>query len=702
MEALLPFINNLQDVLVKSGLPVALDFPQIAVVGAQSVGKSSVLESIVGRDFLPRGTGIVTRRPLVLQLQNTPGTREWGQFGHLGNQQFENFDLIRQEIEKDTDRVCGKNKGVNMQAITLKIFSPHVIDLTLIDLPGLTKVPVGDQPADIESQIRNLVMRYIQRKNCLILAVTAANTDLANSDALRIARDVDPQGERTIGVITKIDIMDEGTDALEMLEGKMYPLKHGYIGVVCRSQKDIQAKRTIRQAVDKEMDFLSKHPAYRTIYPRCGTKYLATTLNRVLVNHIRETLPEFKSKIVKLLTSAEQELQGYGDPIGKSNQGASLLHLFSTFARNFADAIDGKLTGDVSSDGLTGGARIHYIFHDIFGAEVKQFDACRGLTDNEIRQAIRNATGPRASLFVPEAAFEIIVKKQIAQLEEPALRCVDQVNEELQRVIMQSELPEMQRFVNMREKVFEVVRSILKNCLGPTNQMIANLIQIELAYINTNHPDFIGGSRAIAEARDHPPVPTGQIPPPPQPPVVPNRATSPPAENEGGGGAMNMSALLNGFSIFGKKAEGVVDVPRRHAVSDPNDGVEFTARQGMMSMPAVIMPNPVPTERERCEMKIIKSLIYSYFNIVKKNIMDAVPKTIMYFMVNTAKENLHRELVKHLYREEMYPVLLQEHDDIGVRRKRCHEMIQVLRKALEMLNSLRDQSDQFCPSGRVT
>lgn len=70
-----------------------------------------------------------------------------------------------------------------------------VLNLTLIDLPGITKVPVGDQPVDIEQQIRDMIMQFITRESCLILAVTPANCDLANSDALKLAKDVDPQGK---------------------------------------------------------------------------------------------------------------------------------------------------------------------------------------------------------------------------------------------------------------------------------------------------------------------------------------------------------------------------------------------------------------------------------------------------------------------------------------------------------------------------
>ena len=129
------------------------------------------------------------------------------------------------------------------------------MNLTLIDLPGLTKVPIGDQPADIEHQIRTMILYFIGKESCLILAVTPANTDLANSDALKLAKEVDPQGIRTIGVITKLDLMDDGTDARDILENKLLPLRRGYIGVVNRSQKDIEGRKDINVAISAERKF---------------------------------------------------------------------------------------------------------------------------------------------------------------------------------------------------------------------------------------------------------------------------------------------------------------------------------------------------------------------------------------------------------------------------------------------------------------
>ena len=143
------------------------------------------------RDFLPRGSGIVTRRPLVLQLHCTStleedaikqlyegdmtAESEWGEFLHRPGEKFFNFNDIRTEIERETDRVTGCNKGISKQTINLRVYSPHVLNLTLVDLPGITKVPIGDQPTDIEELIRSMCYDFIGNPNAIILAVTAAN-----------------------------------------------------------------------------------------------------------------------------------------------------------------------------------------------------------------------------------------------------------------------------------------------------------------------------------------------------------------------------------------------------------------------------------------------------------------------------------------------------------------------------------------------
>lgn len=145
MDDLIQLTNKLQSVVSSISTHETLDLPQIVVVGSQSSGKSSVLETIVQRDFLPRGSGIVTRRPLVLQLitSRRSDATEYGEFLHTQDKKFFDFAEIRREIEGETSRLAGDNKGISRMPIHLRIYSPRVLTLTLVDLPGLTKVPIG-------------------------------------------------------------------------------------------------------------------------------------------------------------------------------------------------------------------------------------------------------------------------------------------------------------------------------------------------------------------------------------------------------------------------------------------------------------------------------------------------------------------------------------------------------------------------------
>lgn len=386
-----------------------------------------------------------------------------------------------------------------------------MLNLTLVDLPGLTKVPVGDQPSDIERQIKNLVLDYITKPNAVILAVSPANVDLANSDALKLARTVDPRGLRTLGVLTKLDLMDAGTNALDVLTGRTYPLKLGFIGVVNRSQQDINLDLPMGDARRKEEEFFQNHPVYRNISHRCGTQFLAKTLNtvrlsifctnlQVLMNHIREKLPDMKARLNTLMGQTQQELNSYGDAtfLGEQHRGSLILKLMTEFARNFVASIEGTSL-DISTKELCGGARIYYIFNDVFGHALESIDPATNLTLDDIRTAIRNSTGPRPSMFVPEVAFDLLVKPQIRLLESPSLRCVELVYEELMKICHNATSTELERYPQLHAQLIEVVSELLRERLGPTSEYVSSLIQIQAAYINTNHPDFQAGSAAIAQ-----------------------------------------------------------------------------------------------------------------------------------------------------------------------------------------------------------
>ncbi|XP_060929904.1 dynamin-1-like protein isoform X1 [Limanda limanda] len=681
MEALIPVINKLQDVFNTVGADI-IQLPQIAVVGTQSSGKSSVLESLVGRDLLPRGTGVVTRRPLILQLVHVdPGDsrknedggmyqhpsdlsrglkgEEWGKFLHTKNTIYTDFDEIRQEIENETERVSGNNKGITDEPIHLKIFSPHVVNLTLVDLPGITKVPVGDQPKDIEVQIKDLILKHISNPNSIILAVTAANTDMATSEALKVAREVDPDGRRTLAVVTKLDLMDAGTDAMDVLMGRVIPVKLGLIGVVNRSQLDINNKKSVADAIRDEYAFLQKK--YPSLANRNGTKYLARTLNRLLMHHIRDCLPDLKARINVLAAQYQSLLSSYGEPV--EDQSATLLQLITKFATEYCNTIEGTAKYIETAE-LCGGARICYIFHETFGRTLESVDPLGGLSTIDILTAIRNATGPRPSLFVPEVSFELLVKKQVKRLEEPSLRCVELVHEEMQRIIQHCSnysTQELQRFPKLHEAIVEVVTSLLRKRLPVTNEMVHNLVAIELAYINTKHPDFADAcgvmNNNIEEERRN------------RMRELPAAVSRDKAEQDGTGS-------WRGMLKKGEEAPG----------SGP--GSPFKGAVNLLDVPVPVARKLSSREQRDCE--VIERLIKSYFLIVRKNIQDSVPKAVMHFLVNHVKDSLQSELVGQLYKSGLLNDLLTESEDMAQRRKEAADMLQALQRASQVIAEIRE------------
>jgi replication fork clamp-binding protein CrfC len=383
------------------------------------------------------------------------------------------------------------------------------LNLTLVDLPGITKVPTGDQPEDVEDQIRNMCYEFISNPNAIILAVSAANQDLVNSDGLKMARSVDPDGERTIGVLTKVDIMDQGTDCADILSNRVVPLRRGYIAVVNRSQKEIQENVPIRAGLAKEQTFFQAHPKYRSMLSKCGTQNLARTLNQILIQHIRHCLPEIKAKINSMLADVQTNMDALGEPMdaqGSSKLGAILLRILSKYSSNVSSSIEWNGSSheqNIVMTELFGGARIAYIFSEIFGKRLRNFDALDGLSDEDIRTVIANANGPRQALLVSIQSFDVLVRTQIAKLEHPGLQCVELIFDEMCRIAGHAITAELHRFPDLKERVFDVVNVLLRNCMLPTQKMISNIVAVELAYLNIAHPDFVGGKQAVALAHQN-------------------------------------------------------------------------------------------------------------------------------------------------------------------------------------------------------
>ncbi|KAG6680058.1 hypothetical protein I3842_13G020700 [Carya illinoinensis] len=492
MESLIGLVNRIQractmlgdygggDNNAFSSLWEAL--PSVAVVGGQSSGKSSVLESIVGRDFLPRGSGIVTRRPLVLQLHKTEdGSQEYAEFLHLVRRKFTDFSLVRKEIQDETDRITGKTKQISPVPIHLSIYSPNVVNLTLIDLPGLTKVAVEGQPESIVQDIESMVRTYVEKPNCIILAISPANQDIATSDAIKLAREVDPTGDRTFGVLTKLDLMDKGTNALDVLEGRSYRLQRPWVGIVNRSQADINKNVDMIVARRKEREYFATSPDYGHLASKMGSEYLAKLLSKHLESVIRARIPSITSLINKSIDELESEMDHLGQPIAV-DAGAQLytiLEMCRAFDRIFKEHLEG---------GRPGGDRIYGVFDNQLPAALRKLPFDRHLSPHNVRKVVSEADGYQPHLIAPEQGYRRLIDGALNYFRGPAEASVDAVHFVLKELVRKSigETQELRRFPTLQAEIAAASYEALERFREDGRKTVVRLVDMESSYLTVD------------------------------------------------------------------------------------------------------------------------------------------------------------------------------------------------------------------------
>lgn len=291
-----------------------------------------------------------------------------------------------------------------------------------------------------------------------------------------------------------------------------------------------------------------------------------------------------------------------------------------------------------------------YIFHETFGRTLQSIDPLGGLTELDILTAIRNATGPRPALFVPEVSFELLVKRQIKRLEEPSLRCVELVHEELQRIIQHCtsfSTQELLRFPKLHDSIVEVVTGLLRKRLPITNEMVHNLVAIELAYINTKHPDFTDAAQVSASVNSQ------------------------------------QAEAVDGGKRWKNEKAGEDKAPAG-GFGSPSKG------QAVNLLDTSVPGSRKLSSREQRDCEVIQRLIKSYFLIVRKSIQDSVPKTVMHFLVNFVKEHLQSELVGQLYKQSLLQELLIESQDTAQQRTEVAQMLEALKKANNIISEIRE------------
>ncbi|GAW81215.1 dynamin-like protein [Plasmodium gonderi] len=678
LRKLITVIDELRDI----GLQKYINLPRICVVGTQSSGKSSVLESIVGLDFLPRGEGIVTRRPIefrLIHIKEDNEIKHWAIFEDDKNKKFTDFNEVREHINNLTDELAGKNKGIIDEPIVLNIYSTSCPDLSLIDLPGITRVPLknSDQTDDIERLTREMAFRYVKDPRTIILAVLPANADMSTSDALQIARKVDPKGLRTIGVITKIDLMDKGSDASKMLMNDEITLRLGYTGVVNRSTADIKKGKSIAQSLKDELEFFQTHPVYKklpsTLY---GTTSLTDKLTKVLLRHIKNFLPDIKVEINDKIRYINDKLYELGTnvPLDATKKTQLLWSMITDYCEIFKNTLKGKydkrLQVFIENNDIICGLKVRSIFNEFLDEYVGK-NVTSELSDNDIDDAICLHEGDSLPGFPSPDTFEFLILPHLKKINAPVFNCLDKVSQTLEILSQKIANRVLTRFPKLSEQVLDLSQTILLREKENTHNILENFIDAETNYLFTNDSSYLIEHGSIINANE-----------------------DEQQNNENGVQDFNahqrlqnkrqQSNLSNSNQDNNTQSKYYTNIMNEQEyITGKATKFVTTAQKSVMNM-----WNAKEKKKTRYNAQFIQEIrrrLDCYFNIVLRNVRDSVPKIIGYFLIRKLQEKMQFELYSDLNSEQKLYELLNEPPHVVKEREHLNGQLDILKKANQVL-----------------
>ncbi|KAJ1399415.1 P-loop containing nucleoside triphosphate hydrolase [Sesbania bispinosa] len=334
------------------------------------------------------------------------------------------------------------------------------------------------QSETIVQDIENMVRSYVEKPNSVILAISPANQDIATSDAIKLAREVDPSGERTFGVLTKLDLMDKGTNALDVLEGRSYRLQHPWVGIVNRSQADINKNVDMIVARRREREYFETSPDYGHLANKMGSEYLAKLLSQHLESVIRARMPSITSLINKNIDELESEMDHLGRPIAV-DAGAQLytiLDLCRAFERVFKEHLDG---------GRPGGDRIYNVFDNQLPAALRKLPIDRHLSLQNVKRVVSEADGYQPHLIAPEQGYRRLIEGALGYFRGPAEASVDAVHFVLKELVRKSiaETQELKRFPTLQAEIAAATNEALERFREESKKTTIRLVDMESSYL---------------------------------------------------------------------------------------------------------------------------------------------------------------------------------------------------------------------------
>lgn len=488
--------SNFNSISKQLGLNIS--FPSIVLVGSQSSGKSTLVNRLIGMKVIPTGGKMVTRTPINIHLINEQkderlelGIYEKGTWRISKTLHFNmiNFDKdMNNEITYLTDYLAGKNKNISTHEIHLKIYKKDVPNLNFIDLPGLTAIACRDkgQPENIKEQITDLITKYINENN-IIMCVMPAREDLETDMALELVKKYDKDGMRSIGVLTKVDLMNESSDLTCYLNNTMsadLKLKYGYYLLKNNS--------LVKPEKEEETNFFKNKGIYMEYNSFLGIDNLIDKMNKIQMECIYTKLPEITSFIKEKMQFYQGKLDEIGELPNEKTKSKKFTEIINTIVTKFRKEIND-----------TSGREIKDIFIELRNelSKLNPFESC---SEEVLEDIIHDGHGNHMTMHLSIHILETVLTTDKINCFSHFYPIIDKYVEKIKSLVLtklEQIVGDIQGYTDFRHHLLNIINEIIKKYSGETHKNIKEIIEMEKNYIWTDNQDFLKSLNNIQDSK---------------------------------------------------------------------------------------------------------------------------------------------------------------------------------------------------------
>ena len=458
-----------------------INIPRICSIGSQSAGKTSILTNIIGLDILPKGDGVVTRRPIELRLNKIKSGEPYIFFENDLNNKITDFTGIKDKITNLTNSICGNDKNILDKPLIINIYSPTCPDLTILDLPGISKIPIGDQPKNIEEITKNMTIKYIINPYTIILCAISSNQDITISDGLYLSKQFDYSGERTLGVLTKFDLMDKGTNCKEILSNKLIPLKYGYIAVKNRSKLDSINNISVKEGLEKEKIFFKNNETFNKMNKKIfGTQSLINKIVEIYTNMFYLYIDDTVYSINHHLRRIDNELSLLGKPLinDLSERNALVQNLINNYCETFFNILNNKINNNgknennfIENENMN---KIKILYDNFLSEYCNKNNFCVNLKIN----------------FPRETSYLKILTPYLKDIEDESVDLFKSVIDFSFKVSYKIICDKFKQFPLLENIINEIVENAFKKEIQNTKNLLETMLKNEFEFEFTNDKNF--------------------------------------------------------------------------------------------------------------------------------------------------------------------------------------------------------------------